>query len=113
MDVSNQARGYSYMVGVLKNREGDSLCNSCNSFFSTLVAVNENLEKFEREHATEIGELPADFSIFYSVAKCGITAIKLPVNPVGQKKLGNCKLPEGVCFLKASLSMLQKMEANA
>jgi hypothetical protein len=109
MEISNQARGYSYMLGVLKNREADLYCHSCNSFLSTLVAVNENLRQFEREHATEIGNLPAELAIFYSVAKSGITAIKQPVNPIGQKKSGNCKLPEGVCFLKSTLPILQKI----
>lgn len=109
MEISNQARGYSYMLGVLKNREADPYCYSCNSFLSTLVAVNENLGKFEREHATEIVNLPAELSIFYSVAKSGIAAIKQPMNPIGQKKSGNCKLPEGVCFLKSTLSILQKI----
>ena len=109
MEISNQARGYSYMLGVLKNREADPFCHSCNSFLSTLTAVNENLEKFEREHAAEIGNLPSELSIFFSVAKSGISAMKLPAHPVGQKKAGACKLPEGVCFLKSSLSILQKI----
>ena len=50
MEIANHARGYSYMLGVLKNREGDSFCNSCNAFRTTLTLVNENLEKFERAH---------------------------------------------------------------
>ena len=86
------------MLGVLKNRDADSFCNSCNSFRTTLTVVNENLEKFEREHGAEIGNFPAEISLFYSVAKSGIPAMKQPANPAGQKKLGNCKLPEGVCF---------------
>ena len=109
MEISSQARGYSYMLGVLKNREADPYCHSCNSFQATLVAVNEQLGQFERERAAEIEKLPAELSVFYSVAKSGIHAMKQPVNPIGQKKSGNCKLPEGVCFLKSTLSLLQKI----
>jgi hypothetical protein len=109
MEIPNQARGYSYMLGVLKNREGDPFCNSCNSFLTTLAVVNEKLEKFEHEHGAEIGNLPTEISLFYSVAKSGIRAMKQPADPAGQKKLGNCKLPEGVCFLKSTLSILQKI----
>jgi hypothetical protein len=109
MEISNQARGYSYLLGVLKNREADPYCYSCNSFLSTLVAVNENLGQFEREHAAEIEFLPPELSLLYSVAKSGIAAMKQPMNPIGQKKSGNCKLPEGVCFLKSTLSIVQKI----
>jgi hypothetical protein len=30
-------------------------------------------------------------------------------NFAGQKKAGNCKLPEGVCFVKVSRSLLEKV----
>jgi len=41
MEISNQARGYSYMLGVFKNRESGLFCNVCNSFRTTLTIVNE------------------------------------------------------------------------
>ncbi len=109
MEILNQVRGYSYMAGVLKNREGDPFCGSCSAFFNTLTTVREGLAKLEREHAKDLGKVPNEFSIFLSVAGNGIKGLRNPVNPVGQKKAGNCKLPEGVCFVKASLAILQKI----
>jgi hypothetical protein len=109
MEIANQVRGYSYMAGVLKNREGDSFCRSCSAFVNTLATVREGLAKFEREHAKDIEKVPGDFSLFLYVAANSIKGIRNPENPIGQKKAGNCKLPEGVCFVKASLAILQKI----
>jgi hypothetical protein len=109
MESMNQARGYAYLFGVLKNQQADPFCRSCNSFVTTLVAIREQLTKFEALHPDEIRNLPGELSRLFADAKSGITAMKQPENPLGQKKAGNCKLPEGVCFLKSSLAILQKV----
>ena len=109
MEIMNQARGYAYLFGVLKNQQADTFCRSCNSFMNTLAAVKENLAKFEAQHAGEIKDLSGEFSLLFADAKGGIAAMKQPENPAGQKKAGNCKLPEGVCFIKSSLAILQKV----
>lgn len=109
MEIMNQARGYAYVAGVLKSQQADPFCRSCNSFVNTLTAVKENLAKFESQHAEGIRNLPGEFSRLFADAKSGIAAMKQPENPVGQKKAGNCKLPEGVCFTKSSLAILQKI----
>jgi len=109
MEIMNQVRGYAYLFGVLKNQQADPFCRSCNSFVKTLAAVRENLATFEARHAGDIRGLPEDFSRIFSDAKSGIGAMKPPENPLGQKKAGNCKLPEGVCFEKSSLAILLKV----
>jgi hypothetical protein len=109
MEIMNQARGYAYLYGVLKNQQADPSCRSCNSFINTLTVARENLAKFEAQHAGEIKNLPGGFSHLFADAKSGIASMKQPENPAGQKKTGNCKLPEGVCFTKSSLAILQKM----
>jgi len=88
---------------------GDSPRCTCNSLVSTLAAVRDNLTAFELQHAGEISALPDDFARQFKEAKTGLAGLKLPAEPQGQKKIGNCKLPEGVCFLKSSLALLQKM----
>jgi hypothetical protein len=108
MAVMNQARGFAYLFGVLKNQQSDPYCRSCNSFVKTLAAARENLSAFEAQYAEEIRNLPAEFSRLFDDAQRVSAAVKRPENPVGQKKAGNCKLPEGVCFIKSSLSILQK-----
>ena len=109
MEIMNQARSYAYLFGVLKNQQVDPFCRSCNSFVNTLTALKENLVKFEGQHAAAIGNLPGELSRLFADTKSGITAMKQPENPVGQKKAGKCKLPEGLCFTKSSLTILQKI----
>ena len=109
MEILNQARGYSYLLGVLKTQQADPYCRSCNAFNKTLLAVKENLEKFETEHHGEIQNLSAEFSALFAEAKRGIAAMQQPENPMSQKKAGNCKLPEGVCFTKSALTIFQKV----
>lgn len=109
MEILNQVRGYSYIAGVLKNREGDPFCGSCSAFANTLATVRDGLAKLEQEHAMELEKVPSEFSNSLSEASTIIKGLRNPTNPAGQKKAGNCKLPEGVCFVKASLAILQKI----
>lgn len=101
------------MFGVLRNQQADPFCRSCNSFVNTLTAAIENLVKLKTLHHDEIRNLPGELSRLFADAKSGIATLiatlKQPENPVGQKKAGNCKLPEGVCFTKSSLAILQKV----
>ena len=109
MEIMNQARGYAYLYGILKNQQADPFCSSCNAFIKTLLAVKESLTQFETQHLGDMNKLPERFVLLFSDAKNGIAQISQPENPVSQKKAGNCKLPEGVCFMKTSLTMLQKI----
>ena len=109
MNVINQSRAYTYLVGVLDAQQKDVLCRSCNSFVSTLAAVKDSLAAFEVQHAGELSALPGEFARQFKEAKAGVSNITQPAEPQGQKKTGNCKLPEGICFLKSSLALLQKI----
>ena len=109
MEIMNQARGYAYLFGVLKNRQADAFCCSCNSFVNTLAAVKESLATFDAQHAEEIKNLPGEFLRLFTDAKNEIVQIRQPDSPVRQKKAGNCKLPEGVCFTKSALAIFQKI----
>jgi hypothetical protein len=105
----NQARGYACLSGMLKNQQADTFCRSCSSFLNTLAAAKENMAKFEVQYDEEIKNLPGQFSRLYADAKSGIAVMQQPEHPLGQKKAGNCKLPEGVCFTKSALALLQKI----
>jgi hypothetical protein len=109
MNIMNQSRAYAYLFGVLDMQQEDTLCRSCNSFVSTLTTGRESLAAFELQHAGELAALPDDFARLFKGAQTGLLGLKLPAEPQGQKKLGNCKLPEGLCFLKSSLALLQKI----
>jgi hypothetical protein len=109
MEILNQARGYSYLLGALKTQQADPYCRSCNAFDKTLLAVKESLEKFETAHHKEIQDLSSEFSSLFVDTKNGLAAMQQPINPISQKKAGNCKLPEGVCFTKSALVLFQKV----
>jgi hypothetical protein len=109
MDIGNQFRGYAFFLSVIRGQQADPFCRSCNSFVKTLAAVREGLEAFERQNAGAVNALSPELVRLFSEARAGIAALRAPDQPQGQKKAGNCKLPEGVCFLKTSLALLQKI----
>jgi hypothetical protein len=109
MDIGNQVRGYAFFLSVLRGEQADPYCRSCNSFVKTLAAARESFDAFASQNADAPGGLPADLARLYAEAKSGLDALRAPDQPVSQKKAGNCRLPEGVCFLKSSFALLQKM----
>lgn len=110
MEPLNRVRGFGYMLGVFQNQQNDPFCRSCNSYATVLSAMKEGISKFETENEGFIKGLDERFSRLFAEAKAGIMAIKAPENPLKQKKEGNCRLPEGVCFLKNSMAILQKTD---
>jgi hypothetical protein len=109
MTTSNRIRAYFFLSGVFKNREEDPLCRVCKAFVNSVNNARENLAAFEAEHAAAIMNLPSDLQQLFDNAKTGLSSTILPENVPGQKKAGNCKLPQGVCFVKSSLSLLQNL----
>jgi len=108
MPLQNHARGYVYLYEMLMHRQADPFCRTCSAYNKTIAAIRESLAKFENQLTAAEEVLPAEFSHLYSVAKAGIASLKLPENPTGQKKAGNCKLPEGVCFVKLSYVIFER-----
>jgi len=109
VNTMNQARGFAYLFGVLKNQQADPICRSCNSFVKTLAAARESLTAFEAKNAEEIKSASSEVTRLLIVAKNSSDMLEQADNPLRQKKEGNCKLPEGVCFTKSSLAILQKV----
>ncbi len=105
----NSARGYIYLHEMLMQRQSDPFCRNCSAFSNTIATVRESLINFDCQLTATEKILPAEFSRLYSEARDGIFSIKLPETPSGQKKAGNCKLPQGVCFVKLSYAIFQKL----
>ena len=109
MESVNQVRAYHFLLGVLRSQQYDPFCKGCSALFNTINAVRDGLMKFEGERAAD-GKNPHEgIARLFADAKAGLSALELPHNPAGQKKAGNCKLPEGVCFVKSSLALIQKV----
>jgi hypothetical protein len=112
MVIVNRVRGYYYLSGVLTNQMRDPFCHKCKALTNTTDAVRQSLADFEREESTEIQGLSAEFQRIFADAKTALAGIALPDNVVGQKKAGNCKLPEGVCFVKTARALLQNLSGT-
>ncbi len=102
-------RGYYYAVGILGNQQNDPLCCNCAAFARTAGAIIDSFFKFQDIHAAERKRLPEEFSMLFTDISDRIAVIEQPENPIRQKKTGNCKLPQGVCFTKEVSAFLQKI----
>ena len=112
MMIANNVRGYYYLSGVLMNQMRDPFCHTCKAFVNTAAAARQGLSDLERVEGADIQGLPAELQRMIADAKTALAGIVLPDNAVGQKKAGNCKLPEGVCFVKSARALLQNLSGT-
>ncbi len=109
MELLNQVRAYHYLVGVLTNQRDDLFCHTCSAWNNTLNNTREALKQFEAEHAAELCALSQEVVTLLTETRSRLAGLANAANPAGQKKAGNCKLPEGVCFVKVSRALLEKV----
>jgi len=109
MELLNHVRAYHYLAGVLANQMRDLFCGQCSAWNNTLNNAREALTQFEAEHAAELRRLSPEAAALLCDTRSRLAGLANAANPAGQKKAGNCKLPEGVCFVKASRSLLEKV----
>ncbi len=109
MNIQNEARGLRFLLGVLQAQQADPFCRRCSAFRNTLLAARERAAACRTGRAGEIAGLPAELAVLLADAGKGLAGIPEPSDAVGQKRAGNCMLPEGQCFIKASLALLQRI----
>ena len=109
MELSNQVRGHHFLLGVFRNQQNDPYCSACSAFANTLKAARENLAGLEAEHGDALKALSPAFGRMLAETRTGLSLHQGPTDPTGQKKAGNCKLPQGVCFIKASFALVQQI----
>ena len=109
MELINQLRGYHFLLGVFRNQQKDPYCSVCSAFANTLRAARENFATFESVHSEMLKALTPEFGGMLASARTGLSTLQSPADPSGQKKAGNCKLPQGVCFIKASFALVQQI----
>lgn len=100
-------RGYHFAVGTVVNQENDPLCCNCVAFAKTAQAIISSFIEFESAHAEERKKLPEEFSFLFDDVCDKLALIEQPEEPVRQKKEGKCKLPEGACYCKSALALIQ------
>jgi len=109
MELLNQVRGCHFMLGVFRNQQKDPYCFACSAYANTLNAARENLAKLEIEHGEALKALSPEFCRMMAETRTDLAVLQCPADPSGQKKAGNCKLPPGVCFIKASFALVQQV----
>lgn len=109
MDISNRIRYYHYIAGVFTNQQTDLLCSACKAFTNSVNGIREDLDEFIKNYGDEISTMPEKQQVLLYDAKNTILKLHLLEDAVGQKKAGNCKMPEGVCFIKTSKAIFEKI----
>lgn len=109
MELINQIRAYHYLAGVLTNQQHDLYCHACSAWNNTLNNIREALKQFEAGHAAELRDLSPEAKALLTEARSRLAGLVNAAEPTGQKKAGNCKLPEGVCFVKLSRAITEKV----
>jgi hypothetical protein len=109
MELMNQVRGYHFLLGVFTNQQKDPYCSVCSAFANTLKAARENFATFESVHSDSLKAIAPEFGSMLALTRAGLSTLQSSTNPSGQKKAGNCKLPQGMCFIKASFALVQQI----
>ena len=109
MELLNRVRAYHYLAGVLANQQRDFFCHQCSAWNNTLNNIREAFKQFEADYAAELQALSSDAQALLAETRSRLASLANAPEPAGQKKAGNCKLPEGVCFVKISRAILEKV----
>ncbi|MDH4232400.1 MAG: hypothetical protein OEW04_10285 [Nitrospirota bacterium] len=108
-ELVNEIRYFHYISGVLEHQQADPVCSKCKAFANTLARMKEGIAELESVHVERIHTLPGGLMGLLEAARNRLEGIKPPGDAVGQKKAGNCKMPEGVCFIKLSKAVRDRL----
>lgn len=109
MELLNHIRAYHYLACILTSRQRDPFCGQCSAWNNTLNNTRDALKQFEAAHAAGLSNLSPEALALLTESRSRLAGLANAAMPAGQKKAGNCKLPEGVCFVKASRALLEKI----
>jgi hypothetical protein len=107
MQQLNRIRYYHFVTGVLANQQHDPYCSICKAFTNSVREVRGGVDEFMHAQASELPGLLEEVSIMLADIKMMLADLHPVPDAVGQKKAGNCKLPQGVCFVKSSKALLE------
>jgi hypothetical protein len=107
--MMNELRAFYFMLAVMETRQNDPFCGSCAAYARAVGSLQENFIRFESGYAPKKKDLPEEHLDMFKDVYDMISIMGQPEEPVRQKKAGNCKLPEGVCFIKAAMDLFKKV----
>jgi len=109
VELINRIRYYHFMSGVLAHQQSDPFCSKCKAFVNTSDRVREGISELEGLQAGELRILSGELLGLLDETRDSVELINLQGDAVGQKKAGNCHMPEGVCFIKLPKAILDRM----
>jgi hypothetical protein len=110
-ELINEIRFYHFISGVLVNQQADTVCGRCRAFVNTTERMKEGTA--ELESFPDKTGLSAEILILLKETRNRLNTINLPEDSEGQKKAGNCRMPEGVCFVKSSKAVLSRVREQS
>ncbi|MBI5632817.1 MAG: hypothetical protein HZA15_05000 [Nitrospirae bacterium] len=110
MDISARLRYYHFIAGLLANQQHDPLCSACKAFTNSVRDVRGGADEFMQAHAADMPGLPKENAMVADINRM-IAELTPLQDAVGQKKAGNCSLPEGVCFVKSSKALIDRISS--
>ena len=108
-ELINRIRFYHFISGVLQQQQADPICSKCKAFANTAKKIKENIAELSSAHVEKMHTLTGAMLQILEEARDRVGRIETFEDAFGQKKAGNCRLPEGVCFIKLSKTILDKI----
>jgi hypothetical protein len=108
-ELINKIRYYHFISGVLGRQQADPLCGKCKAFANTAASMKDGIAELESCGVGNMLSLSTELLALFEEARDTMELIEHPWDALGQKKAGNCGMPEGVCFIKLPKSILDKI----
>lgn len=113
MDMLTELRYYHFIAGVLANQQQDPLCSRCKAFTNCVERIREEVKAYMVTNAGALTALPEQDQVMPVDINMMLDGLHPLPDAVGQKKAGNCLLPQGVCFVKSPKALREKMEQGS
>jgi hypothetical protein len=102
-------RGISFVFAALSYLQDDPFCNKCNAFVKSVEIAKDKFINLEKSINKNKG-IPEQLRSFLLGIYTVLAEIRIPDNPIKQKKEGICHLPTGICLAKSTLAMYGSIE---
>ncbi|MBI5849097.1 MAG: hypothetical protein HZB31_14325 [Nitrospirae bacterium] len=107
MDVLTRLRYYRFIAGILANQQRDPLCSVCKAFTNSVQQLRHDINSMPTNTA-EFSALPPQVLLMLADINSTLANLHPVADAVGQKKAGNCMLPQGICFVKSSKALIDR-----
>ena len=106
-ELINRIRALHFIVGVLVNQQSDPRCAVCKSRVKYVDKAKEELEWLESKLGNTT--IPEPFDRVYKRAKELFSEIKVPENPIPQRKEGKCFFADEECLVSECFDVYEDL----